>query len=141
GTDLASARTAAQIFERFPNLASPEAGSGVAQTAARRALWAHGGTATTAQVAAWAYARKLLMLKRRLGKSDYRQCAASAGRDRRACWARRWSRATNPVAVRQRIKYPSALAPTRGRRKPGGLRRPTTEELSGAGPPLGAWRR
>jgi hypothetical protein len=71
-----SMRTAAQIFDHFPNLAHrperPSLGRGRIQTAARRALWAHGGTATTAQVAEWAYARKLIMLRRRLGKSDYR---------------------------------------------------------------------
>jgi hypothetical protein len=65
--------TPTRKWSDYPGLAHPTRGSrlrGRIQVAARRALITNDGTATTAQVAAWAYARKLL--RRRLGKSDYR---------------------------------------------------------------------
>jgi hypothetical protein len=50
----------------------PAQGRGRVQAAARRALRAHGGIATTAQAVEWAYVRKIVMRKRRIESSDYR---------------------------------------------------------------------
>jgi len=69
-------RSPSQISAYPHNLAhrleKPAQGNGRIQKAALRALWAHEGSATTAQVAEWAYCRKLEIEKRRLTKSDYR---------------------------------------------------------------------
>jgi len=57
-------RTSAQVSASIRNLArrlpKPAMGRGRLQRAARRALLAHGGTATTVEVAQWAYVRKVV---------------------------------------------------------------------------------
>src|SRR5262245_22115295 len=73
---MPSSRSPSQISAYTRNLAhrleKPAQGNGRIQKAALRALWAHEGTATTAQVAEWAYCRKLEIEKGRLTKSEYR---------------------------------------------------------------------
>jgi hypothetical protein len=66
GDDMGNFRNLAQ------RPAKPAQGRGRIQAAARRALRAHGGKATTAEVLQWAYVRKLAMHKRRIESSDYR---------------------------------------------------------------------
>src|SRR5215469_12730175 len=72
-TDMSGLRMSARKWNTGPLLAhrtNPATGNGRIQAAARRALILNDGTATTAEVAARAYVRKLF--NGSLGKSDYR---------------------------------------------------------------------
>jgi hypothetical protein len=69
----AHARTGIGMYHNLTHRpAKPALGRGRVQKGAQRALWEHDGVCTTSQAAQYAYARKILSLERRLGKSDYR---------------------------------------------------------------------